>query len=44
MVVKHDDVTVVLDIKNMSKEDIKGLLLDLPEDNCTAILDSLIDF
>jgi hypothetical protein len=44
MEVKDDNATVVSDLKNLSKEEIKGLLLELSEDDCTAILDSVIDF
>jgi hypothetical protein len=44
MGVKDDDATVVPDFKNMSREEIKRLLLELPEDDCTTILDSVVDF
>jgi hypothetical protein len=44
MEVEDDNATMVLDFKNMSKEDIRGLLLNLPGDDCTAILDSVMDF
>jgi hypothetical protein len=42
--VKDDDATVVPDLKSLSKEEIKELLLELLENDCTTILDSVVDF
>jgi hypothetical protein len=44
MEVEDDDATVVPDLKNLSREEIKELLLELPENDCTKILDSVVDF
>jgi hypothetical protein len=42
--VEDDDATVVPDLKSLSKEELRGLLLELLEDDCTTILDSVMDF
>jgi hypothetical protein len=44
MEIEDDDATVVPDLKSLSKEEIKELLLKLLENDCTTILDSVIDF
>jgi hypothetical protein len=44
MEVKDDNATVVPNLKSLSKEKVKELLLELPENNHTTILDSVVDF
>jgi hypothetical protein len=44
MEVKDNNATVVPDLKSLSKAEVKELLLKLLENNCTKILDSVVDF
>jgi hypothetical protein len=44
MAMEDDEVTVVPDIKSLSREEMKEVLLGLPEDDHTEILDSVMDF